>query len=240
MRGTRSGLVGAAALAFVALPADIVSRSLAQEIAPTGQYQEGVAVGGWLLYPRLFVGAVWDSNPTQFPTENSNSNVSVATENSNSNFIVPTENGNSDVSVRVVPDFRAVYDGGIHRSLLYGIADARFFNSDTVSATAGFTHVYEAMRDLVFTFQGNYTRQTDLFTSALNFNNGAIGPNISPDANVPIIINPFGTTPSVNPTAYNQFTLGASALKNFDNAFVIVSGTAFYIAFDKFPELRLF
>ena len=93
------------------------------------------------------------------------------------------------------------------------------------------------MRDLVFTFLGNYTRQTDLFTSALNFNNGAIGPSISPDANVPIIINPFGTTPGVNPTAYNQFTLGASALKSFDNAFVALSGTAFHIAFDKFTAL---
>ena len=55
------------------------------------------------------------------------------------------------------------------------------------------------------------------------------------DANIPIIINPFGTTPSVNPTAYNQFT-GASVTKNFDSAFVALSGTVFHIAFDDLPN----
>ena len=33
-----------------------------QEIAPTGEYQAGVPLGAWMLYPELFVGAVWDSN----------------------------------------------------------------------------------------------------------------------------------------------------------------------------------
>src|SRR5262245_42150519 len=198
----------------------IAPGAFAQEISPTGQYGSGqtgpgLAIGSWLAYPKIFAGAVWDSNPTQFTTQNSN----------------------SELGVRVVPDIRAIYDGGIHKTLLYGVADARFLNSDTISATAGFTHTYEAMQDLRFVFVGNYTRQTDLFTSALNFNNGAIGPSISPDANVPIILNPFGTVPGVNPTAYNQFTLGASALKTFNNAFVAVSGTAFYIAFDKFTAL---
>ena len=215
MGALRTQLMGWAAFAALASIVGLAPPAFAQEVSPTGQYKEGLAIGSWLVYPKIFVGAVWDSNANQYTTQNSN----------------------SDVGVRVVPDIRAFYDGGIHKTLLYGVADARFLNSDTVSATAGFTHTYEAMRDLVFTVLGNYTRQTDLFTSALNFNNGAIGPSISPDANVPIIINPFGTTPGVNPTAYNQFTLGASALKSFDNAFVALSGTAFHIAFDKFTAL---
>ena len=66
------------------------------------------------------------------------------------------------------------------------------------------------MRDLLFNVYGNYTRERDIFNSALNFNNGAIGPAGTPPSNIPLIINPFGTTPSVNPIPFNQFTGGAS------------------------------
>jgi Putative beta-barrel porin 2 len=207
----RAKLFGWAVFVSVAVIVGIAPRSFAQEIAPTGEYKEGIAVGDWLLYPKAFVGAVYDGNVNQNAPETDRS---------------------SGWGVRFVPDFRGVYDGGIHRSTIYGVVDSRFFNSNNISATAGLSHIYEAQRDLIFAFYGNYTRQTDLFTSALNFNNGAIGPNISTEANVPIIINPFGTTPSVNPAAYNQFTAGTSVTKNFDNGFVILSGTAFHIAFD--------
>jgi hypothetical protein len=210
--GKRTNLFGGAILIALALSLGGVPRSHAQEISPTGEYKEGVAVGDWILFPRAFLGAVYDSNINQNAPE--------------------TLQG-SGWGVRFVPDFRGVYDAGIHKSTVYGVVDSRFFNSNNISATAGLTHVYEAMRDLTFTTYGNYTRQTDLFTSALNFNNGAIGPNISPDANIPIIVNPFGTTPSTNPAAYNQFTAGTSMQKSFDNnAFVVLSGTAFHIAFD--------
>jgi len=141
----------------------------------------------------------------------------------------------SRTGARAVPYLNGFYDGGIHKTSVYGVADARFFDANTVSATAGATHRYEAMRDLIFNFYGNYTRQTDLFTNALNFNNGAIGPNISgtPETNIPVILNPFGTTPSVNPASYNQYTGGASVLKTFENnIFATVSGTVFHIQYD--------
>ena len=112
------------------------------------------------------------------------------------------------------------------------MVDARFFNANNVAATAGFSHTYEAMQDLIFNFYGNYTRQTDIFNSALQFNNGAIGPPATPNVNIPIILNPFGTTPGVNPIAYNQFTGGASVTKTFDQAFVTLRGTAFDIVYD--------
>ena len=75
------------------------------------------------------------------------------------------------------------------------MVDARFFNANNVAASAGITHTYEAMQDLIFNFYGNYTRQTDIFNSALQFNNNAIGPPATPNVNLPIILNPFGTTP---------------------------------------------
>jgi hypothetical protein len=200
----------------------------AQEIAPTGEYTEGVPVGAWKLYPKAFVGAIWNDNINQSPSS--------APPAFGNNTAFDNQNS-SNTAVRLVPHLVGVYDGGIHKSTVYGVADAQLFNGNTVAATAGFTHLYEAMKDLLFTFQGNYTRQTDLFNNALNFNNGAIGPNLSTDANIPIILNPFGTTPSVNPAAYNQFTAATSVTKNFDNTFVVLSGTVFHIAFDDTPNL---
>jgi hypothetical protein len=185
-------------------------RSFAQEIAPTGEYGKGLAVGGWYLFPSIFVGATYDTNFNQ----------------------TVSGNDSSGVGLRVTPRVTGTYDGGIHKTTVYGVVDARFFNADNIAATAGVSHQYEAMRDLIFNFYGNYVRQTDIFNSALQFNNGAIGPPATPNVNIPIIVNPFGTTPGVNPIAYNQLTGGASVTKTFNQVFVTLSGTAFGIIYD--------
>ena len=52
----------------MALTMGAVPRSSAQEIAPTGEYKEGLPVGGWMLYPSIFVGAEYDSNFNQLAT----------------------------------------------------------------------------------------------------------------------------------------------------------------------------
>src|SRR5262249_32151481 len=74
-------------------------------------------------------------------------------------------------------------------------------------------------------------------TSALNFNNNAISPlgQQGPSVSMPTIINPFGTTPIINPTAYNQFSVGLSATKNFganNEGFVSIYGNFFNITYD--------
>ena len=140
-------------------------------------------MGGWMLFPSVFVGAVYNSNLAQAAQG------------------TPTT---SAFGVRAVPRLFGVYDGGIYKTTVYGIVDGdfyhdnasntNFFDNNTLSATAGFSQYYEAMRDLFFNFYGNYTRQRDIFNSALNFNNGAIGPAAYPPSTIPIIINPFGTT----------------------------------------------
>src|SRR5262245_63925243 len=186
---------GWALLVSMALAVGTTQNCFAQEIAPTGQYKEqGLPVAGWLLYPSIFVGATYDDNPHQTASG--------------------TDHG-AGVGLRVTPRVTGTYDGGIHKTTVYGVVDARFFNADTIAATAGITHLYQAMQDLFFNFYGNYTRQTDIFNSALQFNNGAIGPPATPNVNIPIILNPFGTTPGVNPIAYNQFTGGAQVTKLF-------------------------
>jgi Putative beta-barrel porin 2 len=229
MRGKRARLLAWATVVSMALLVGIAPRSFAQDqgIVPAGEYREGLVLGSWKLYPKIFVGAVWDTNIDQQPNGAIDPNGPQRT---------------SRTSARAVPYLSGFYDGGIHKTSVYGVIDARFFDETNLSATTGLTHRYEAMRDLIFNFYFNYTRQTDLFTNALNFNNGAIGPNISgtPETNIPIILNPFGTTPSVNPSAYNQYTAGTSVLKTFDNnTFVTLAGTAFHIAYDHTIDLPI-
>src|SRR5262249_25615516 len=118
------------------------------------------------------------------------------------------------------------------KTAVYGVLDASFFNGNNLAASAGFQHTYEAQPDLIVGLYGNYTRQTDIFNSALQFNNNAIGAPGTPNTNIPIIVNPFGTTPGVNPIAYNQFTGTGSIAKTFDQAFVSLSATAFDIIYD--------
>jgi Putative beta-barrel porin 2 len=197
----------------------------AQEIAPTGEYKEGLAAGGWMLFPSVFLGAVYNSNLAQAPQ-------GTATENA--------------FGGRVVPRLVSTYDGGIYKTMVYGVVDGdfyhdnvsnnNFFDTNTLSATAGFSQAYEATRELLFNVYGNYTRERDIFNSALNFNNGAIGPAGTPPNNLPIIINPFGTTPSVNPIPFNQFTGGAAATAKAGEGFATLAATAFYILYDESPD----
>jgi Putative beta-barrel porin 2 len=178
-------------------------------IVPTGEYKEGLPLGSWMLFPSVFVGAVYNSNVSQLTT---------------------TDNG---TDLRIVPRLVGTYDGGIHKTTVYGVVDAEFLTYNNVAADVGFSSTYEAMRDLVFNYYGNYTRETSIFNSAVNFNNGAIGPPGTPAGTVPLVINPFGTTPTVNPIAYNQFTAGGSVNKTFNQAFASLGVTAFYILFDQ-------
>src|SRR5262249_33753678 len=39
-----------------------------QGITPTGQYTAGVPVADWMVFPSLYVGAVYDSNRNQTPS----------------------------------------------------------------------------------------------------------------------------------------------------------------------------
>ena len=202
-------------LGAMALTMGVVARSSAEEAAPVGAYQqEPLLVGGWKLFPDLFAGATYNNNIDQTATGT---------------------NSSSGVGLRVVPHIAGTYDGGIHKATVYGVVDALFFNADTIAASAGFAYTYQPMPDLTFSAYGNYTRETDIFNNAQNFNNGAIYPTTTENTNIPIVINPFGTTPGVNPIAFNQFTAGASVGKTFgegDKGFVMLSGTAFYILFD--------
>jgi hypothetical protein len=182
-----------------------------QEISPTGQYQEGLAVGGWMLFPEIFVGAVYNTNPDQL-----------------------ADGGNKGTSLRVSPRLVGTYDYGINRGSVYGVMDGQFFNSNTIAATAGVSNSYQPQEDWALNSYFNYTRETSIFNSALNFNNNAIGPPGTPPNGIPFILNPFGTIPTVNPIAYNQFTGGAAVTKKLnDQLSASLGATAFYILYDQ-------
>ena len=185
------------------------------EISPEGEYKEGLALGGWMFSPEIFLGAVWNSNTNQ----------------------LADGAANSGTSLRVSPRIVGYYDGGMYKTTAYGVMDGQFFNSNTIAATAGLSESYQPFQDLLLSGFFNYTRETSLFNSALNFNNNAIGPPGAPPSGIPIILNPFGTTPNVNPIAYNQFTGGASINKTFDQAFASLGATAFYILYDEQSNL---
>ena len=181
------------------------------EIAPTGEYKEGLAIGGWMFAPEIFLGAIYNSNTNQ----------------------LADGAANNGTSLRVSPRIVGYYDGGMYKTTAYGVMDGQFFNSNTIAATAGLSNSYQPQQDWLLSSFFNYTRETSLFNSALNFNNNAIGPPGTPSGGIPIILNPFGTTPNVNPIAYNQFTGGGSINKTFDQAFASLGATAFYILYDE-------
>ena len=61
-------------------------------------------------------------------------------------------------------------------------------------------------------------------------------PPVPPPSNIPIIINPFGTTPSVNPIPFNQFTGGAYGTATSGQGFATLGAAAFYILYDESPR----
>jgi hypothetical protein len=170
--------------------------------------------GGWLFSPTLFAGAVYNSNVNQTQTG-----------------VV------SSWGERVVPAFTASLDNGIHQTSLYGLADLQNYSSSganhktTVDAKAGFTQTYLAQRDLTFRFNGDFTRQTDVF-----------GSSAFAQPNTPVSLGGQGVpipsttvSPQVNPDRYNQYSGGLSVDKRFGNAFIGLSTTVTHTQFDSNP-----
>lgn len=100
-----------------------------------------IAIDGWLLYPTLRVYSLYSDNLFLSPT---------------GQLSVP--------GFGATPSLAAVWSNGIHTTTLYGNIDRQTYPTDnqvnTVDGRAGFTQKYEAMRDLIFSVNGNYAHQT--------------------------------------------------------------------------------
>jgi hypothetical protein len=170
----------------------------------TNREYSALPIGSWLLYPTLFFGGVFDNNVGQAAGGRA-----------------------SSAGARLVPSLLAETTDGIHKTTLYGMADARFYgdnsgrSADTVAARAGVIERYQPMPDLLFNLQGDYTRQRDLFST---FGIDHSVTTLNPTA--------IGLAPTANPLAYNQFSTTASVQKTFGSAFVSLGGSVVDIRFD--------
>jgi hypothetical protein len=171
-----------------------------------------MAVGGWMFSPSLFAGAVYNSNVNQTPDRV------------------------SSWGERVIPGFTATLDNGIHQTSLYGLADFQNYNASgathktTIDAKAGITQTYLPRRDLTFTLNADYTRQSDVF-GASSF----AQPNtpLSPAAGAPVA--PVPVSPQVNPTRFNQYSGSVAVDKRFGRTFVGLTTAVVGTQFDSDP-----
>ncbi len=170
---------------------------------PSRDYS-ALPIGGWLLYPNIFLGGVYDSNVAQKSTTKT-----------------------ASWGGRIVPSLLAEATDGIHKTTLYGMADVRGYAAgdtavrDTTAARAGFIQRFQPMADLTFNAQGDYTRQRDLFST---FGIDHSVTTLNPTA--------VGLSPVSSPVAYNQFSGTASVQKMFDLAFVSFGGSVVDIVYD--------
>jgi hypothetical protein len=146
---------------------------------------QGLAVGGWLLYPSLLVGTVFNDNVYLTQTR-------------------PT----SAWGVEFRPSLIAALNNGIHKTTVYGNLDAQFYTSasqgNTFNGSAGFVHVYEAQRDLIFRIGADVSRFTQI-----NNSGQILATNLL----------------NVSPQQYNQYTATASVSKTFNRLFLDISGS---------------
>jgi hypothetical protein len=212
-------LIGFPNGAFAEDPPLIVPKTL-----PLVTPSEAIAFNGWAFYPTLRVFSVFSDNLYQSPF-----------------------NPLSVAGVGMAPSMIAEWTNGIHRTTLYGNAEVRDYSDNSANIydrQAGFVQRYEAMRDLIFTVQGDYTHKTN--TSALLNSLGDTiatpGATLLPNGNVLLpngsIVSPTGqpasssnqvanvaVSGSILTNPYDQFTALASVYKIFDRAFVRLTGS---------------
>jgi len=179
----RGGVAAAAAVGFAITFA--AAADLGAPIYKVPDYGI-VGWGGWIFNPSVIVGAVYDDNIYRSQTNRIHS-----------------------WGTEVIPSFAAELNEGIYRTSIYGTADARLYSennsgADTLNASAGIRHIYEAQRDLIFRFSGDFVRQTDPFNAGVVASNG-----------VPIVSN----------NNVNNFSGTASVEKDFNRVLVVLGET---------------
>ena len=157
---------------------------------PVRDYQ-GLPLEGWVLYPSMFLGAVFDDNLYQMST-----------------------NRVSGAGLNLRPSFLAERDAGIHRTSIYANGSFNFYpdNSDanTTNAQAGFAHTWEATRDLVFKAGAEYGRHTDVFNSGIVTGSIAGSSGVSGLIAVPLTYNTLSGYVS-GLQSFDKFFVGLSA-----------------------------
>ena len=162
-----------------------------------------LSLGDWLLYPTLALHSFYDSNIYSSPTS-------------------PIATGGFNIN----PSLLAQYDTGIHTTSLYGNINSNIYpfidpTNDTFDRQAGFIEKYEAMRDLIFTLQGNYQHSTN----ASPFITALPSPIIS--AATPALPGAAGVVAAkqIFSDPNDTYTATGTIYKEFNRAFLTASGT---------------
>jgi len=163
---------------------------------------DGIVLGDWVLNPTLRLYSLFDSNLYLSPV----SPISAA-------------------GFRINPDLLAQWTNGIHKTVIYSSIDSKQYPTESASNTfdrnAGIIQRYEALRDLIFTVQGDYLHKTNAseLTGAIpNPITDPLAPPPPPSGSVAI----NGAT-VVNP--YDQFTGLITVDKTFNRAFMNLSAS---------------
>lgn len=116
-------------------PLDVPLRSL------PARDPNAIVVGGWRLYPTLRIYSLYSDN-----------------------LFLSSVSPLSVPGFGITPSMAAEWTNGIHTTTLYGNLDRQAYPTanevNTLDGRAGFSQRYEAMRDLIFTVNGNYSHKT--------------------------------------------------------------------------------
>jgi putative beta-barrel porin BBP2 len=182
-----------------------------------------IAVGGWLLYPTVRVYSLLSDNYFLSP-------------------VTPI----SGPAFGVTPSLAAEWSNGIHSTSLYGNLDRQQYPThnevNTLDGRAGFTQKYEAMRDLIFRVNGDYSHQTLSSSLQSSIQTAAVAPTtiVLPNGNTQLpngtILSPtgqivgqanpaFGSNIPLLVNPYDRFTGTVSVDKIFNRGIVSLSGS---------------
>ncbi|MCW2284309.1 hypothetical protein M2323_002142 [Rhodoblastus acidophilus] len=176
----------------------------------------GIPFEGWMLYPSLFVGGVFNDNVYQ-----------------------TASNRTSAFGFRLTPNIQADLDVGIHKATAYAMADGQMYPgrnaslglaASTLAARTGLAYIWSPTSDVVARFSVDYTRQDGPFGSTLA-TAGLINSATS-------FVN---SSTSLNSSGFRQFsdvtTLALSVQKNVtEQTFVRIGGGMQNLVYERAPN----
>lgn len=183
-----------------------------------------IAIDGWLFYPTLRLYSLYSDNLFLSPI---------------SPIAAP--------GFGATPSLTAEWSNGIHTTTLYGNLDRQAFPTNnainTLDGRAGFTQKYEAMRDLIFSVNGNFAHQTLASGLQNSIQTAAAAPvtTVLPNGNIQLpngtIVSPttgqvvgqanqpIGSTVPLIVNPFDQYTGTFSVDKIFNRGILSLSGS---------------
>jgi len=175
----------------------------------------GIPIEGWMLYPSVFVGGVFNDNVYQAETHRV-----------------------SAIGLRLTPNIEADLDSGLHKTTVYGNADAQLYpgynsnlgqTASTVSGRTGFAHLWSPTSDVVARISVDYTRQ-----------DGPFGSTLATSTPISSATSFVGAPSALNVAGYRQFTdqttANLSVQKNLtDQTFVRIGGGLQDLVYERPP-----